>query len=144
MTTDAKSGMKGSLWVCATQEGTYQKVAELTDLQLRIDAEEIEATHTDSGGWGDKIAGKKQWEITPKNTLITTDTNGYGVLMNALLGDDTTLYFKILSEGTPTTNPVGWQGAGRVLGGLLTLAGQSTAQKVDCTIKGNGPLSVIS
>ena len=51
MTTDAKSGMKGSLWVCATQEGTYQKVAELTDLQLRIDAEEIEATHTDSGGW---------------------------------------------------------------------------------------------
>ena len=85
------------------------KVAELTDLQLRIDAEEIEATHTDSGGWGDKIAGKKQWEITPKNNLITTDTNGYGVLMNALLGDDTTLYFKILSEGTPTTNPVGWQ-----------------------------------
>lgn len=37
MTTDAKSGMKGSLWVCATQEGTYQKVAELIDLQLRID-----------------------------------------------------------------------------------------------------------
>jgi predicted secreted protein len=143
MATNAKSGMKGSLWVSTTQVGDYKKVAELTDMQLRIDAQEIDVTHVDSGGWGDTITGKKQWELTPKNNLITTDADGYGVLMSAMLDEDTILYFKILSEGTPTTNPVGWHGAGRVLGSLIQLAGQSTGQRVDWTVKGSGPLSVI-
>ena len=141
--TSAQSGMDGTLWVCATVDGTYKKLGEITDLSLKIDGQEIDTSNVDDSGWGSSIMGSKSWEIPATNNLILAD-EGYAIVIAALFTTDPLVYIKILTSGTPTSTPVGWSGAARVLGADITVAGTKTQQKVNWTIKGSGALAAIT
>lgn len=140
--TSAISGMEGSLWVCATVDGTYVKVAELSDLKLKISGADIDTSNVDDSGWGSSIAGARSWEITNANNLIMADA-AYLLLIAAVIANSD-IYCKILQDGTPTSSPVGWSGKGGVSSANLTLAGPKTQQKVDWSIKGRGALAAIT
>lgn len=139
--TSAVSGMTGSLWVCATVGGTYVKLAEISDLRLRIDGREIDTSNVDDGGWGSSISGARSAEITATNNLIMADA-AYAIIQAALLAG-TTIYANILQSGTPTATPVGWTMPCGVNSGNLTLAGPNTQQKADWTIKNRGALAAL-
>ena len=139
--TEAISGMTGSLWVCATVGGTYVKLGEISDLRLRIDGREIDTSNVDDAGWGSSISGARSAEITATNNLIMTDA-GYAIIIAALLAGST-IYAKILQSGTPTATPVGWSMACGVNSGNLTMAGPTTQQKADWTIKNRGALAAL-
>ncbi len=140
--TSAISGMEGSLWVCATVDGTYVKVAELSDLKLKISGADIDTSNVDDSGWGSSIAGARSWEITNANNLIMADA-AYLLLIAAVIANSD-IYCKILQDGTPTSSPVGWSGKGGVSSANLTLAGPKTQQKVDWSIRGRGALAAIT
>lgn len=140
--TSAASGMVGSIWVCATAEGTYKKLGELLDGSLRINGREIDTSNIDDEGWGSSIMGAKNWEVPNSANLIVAD-EGYVIVVAALFTTDPLVYIKILTSGTPTSSPVGWSGAARVLGGDYTIAGSNTQQKISWTIKGSGALAAI-
>ena len=141
--TDAKSGMDGSLWVCATVGGTYKKLGELSDCKLKINGKEVDTSNVDDLGWGSSIMGAKSWEVPSSANLILSD-EGYAIIEDALFTTDPLIYVKILTSGSPTVSPVGWKGAARVLGGEFTIAGTNTAQKIAWTIKGSGALTACS
>jgi predicted secreted protein len=139
--TSAVSGMTGSLWVCATVGGTYVKLAEISDLRLRIDGREIDTSNVDDAGWGSSISGARSAEVTATNNLIMADA-AYAIIQAALLAG-TTIYAKILQSGTATATPVGWAMTCGVNSGNLTLAGPNTQQKADWTIKNRGALAAL-
>jgi len=141
--TNAVSGMSGSVWVCATENGTYEKLGEIFDLSLKIDGQEIDTSNVDDSGWGSSIMGSKSWEIPASNNLILAD-GGYAIVIAALFTTDPLVYVKILTSGTPTDSPVGWKGKARILGADITIAGTKTQQKVNWTIKGSGALSAVT
>jgi len=140
--TEASSGMLGTLWICATEEGTYVKLGELSDLKLKIDGKEIDTSNVDDDGWGSSISGAKSWEVTPTNNLILTDA-GYAILIAAILAGSN-IFVKALASGTPTATPKGFGGKAGVNSANLVLAGTNTQQKADWTIKGRGALTQLS
>lgn len=137
--TSAISGMTGSLWVCATVDGTYQKLAEVMDAKIKIDGKEIDTSNVDDAGWGSSIMGAGSWEVTVSSNLILADA-AYGIIKTALLARSA-IYVKILQSGTPTASPEGFSGACHVSSGNYVLAGPSTQQKIDFTLKGSGAVS---
>lgn len=139
--TSAVSGMTGSLWVCATVGGTYVKLAEVSDLRLKIDGREIDTSNVDDAGWGSSISGARSAEISATNNLIMADA-AYVIIQAAIMAG-TTIYAKIMQSGTPTATPVGWSMPCGVNGGNLTLAGPATQQKADWTIKNRGALAAL-
>ena len=138
----ATSGMQGSLWVCATVDGTYAKVGELSDLKMKLDGKEIDTSNVDDAGWGSSIMGAKSWEASATNNLVLADA-GYVILSAAIFGATMLTFAKILQSGTPTVSPVGWAGQARVSAPNWTLAGTSTQQKLDFSLKGVGALAPI-
>lgn len=140
--TNAQPGTQGSIWVCATESGTYKKLGELLSGKLKINGKEIPTDNADDGGWGSSIMGAKSWEVPSSANLILAD-EGYVLVKNALFTTDPSIWVKILVSGTPTVNPVGWVGKARVLGGDFDIAGPATQQKVDWSIKGSGALAEI-
>jgi predicted secreted protein len=141
--TDAVSGMQGSLWLCATESGTYVKLGELSDLKLKVDGETIDTSNVDDAGWGSSIAGSKSAEVSATNNLIMDDA-GYALLAAAIFSANMTIYAKILQSGTPTVSPVGWSGLMRVSAPNFTLAGPKTQQKLDFSLKNVGALAAIA
>ena len=138
----ATSGMQGTLWVCATVDGTYVKIGELSDLKMKLDGKEIDTSNVDDSGWGSSIMGAKSWEASATNNLVMADA-GYVILSAAIFSATMAVYVKILQSGTPTVSPVGWSGLARVSAPNWTLAGVSTQQKLDFSLKGNGALAPI-
>lgn len=140
--TNAVSGMSGSLWLyTADTPASMVKLAELSDLKLKVDGKEIDTSNVDDAGWGSSITGARSWEVTAANNLIMTDA-AFQLVMAALIAGSE-LYAYILQSGTPTASPEGWEGACGIGSGNLTLAGASTQQKADWTIKGRGALAAI-
>ena len=137
--TSAISGMTGTVWVCATVDGTYQKLAEVMDAKIKIDGKEIDTSNVDDSGWGSSIMGAGSWEVTVSSNLILSDT-AYGIIKTALLARSA-MYVKILQSGTPTSSPKGFSGACHVSSGSYTLAGSNTQQKLDVTLKGSGAVT---
>ena len=140
--TLATSGMGGSLWICATEAGTYVKLGELSDLKLKVDGAEIDTSNVDDAGWGSSIVGKRNWSLSASHNLILTDA-GYAIFIAAVLAS-TTIYVKALSSGTPLATPKGFSGPAGCKGGTLTLAGTNTQQKGDWEIQGRGALTPIA
>jgi hypothetical protein len=134
--------MNGTLWACATVDGTYVKLAELSDLKLKIDGKDIDTSNVDDLGWGSSITGARSWEVTATNNMILTDT-AYGLIIAAVMGG-TDIYVKALSSGTPTVAGKGFSGKAGVNSGSLVLAATNAQQKADWTIKGRGALSVVA
>jgi len=141
--TNAVSGMQGTLWLCATESGTYVKLGELSDLKLKVDGKEIDTSNVDDAGWGSSIAGSKSAEVSATNNLIMSDA-GYLLLAAAIFSSTMTIYAKVLQSGTPTVSPVGWAGLMRVTAPNFTLAGTSTQQKLDFSLKNVGALAPIT
>lgn len=134
--------MNGTLWACATEAGTYVKLAELSDLKLKISGKDIDTSNVDDDGWGSSISGARSWEVTAANNLRLTDA-AYELLIAAVMaGSD--IFVKVLSSGTPTATPKGFSGKAGVSGSNFVLVGTNTQQKADWTIKGRGALSVVS
>jgi len=131
--------MSGTLWVCATSNGTYKKLAEVSDAKIKIDGKEIDTSNVDDAGWGSSIMGAGSWEVTVTSNLILTD-DAYKIIVAALLAR-TGIFVKILQSGDPGSSPKGFSGGCHVMSGNYTLAGTSTQQKVDFTLKGSGALA---
>jgi predicted secreted protein len=140
--TNATSGMSGTLWVCATSNGTFVKLAEVSDAKIKIDGKEIDTSNVDDAGWGSSIMGAGSWDISASNNLILTDA-GYAIIKAAILARST-IYVKALQSGTPTASPKGFSGAAHVTSGSLTLAGANTQQKADWSIKGSGAVTELT
>lgn len=139
--TNAISGMIGTLWISETSEGNYVKLAELSELRLKLSGDPIDTSNVDDDGWGSEIAGKRGWEISAKNNLIITD-QAYSIIIDAIISGDS-IYVKALSQGTPTTNPKGFQGKATVQSSDLLLASMTSQQTADWVIKGSGAMSKI-
>jgi predicted secreted protein len=139
--TSAISGLEGSLWVCATVDGSYVKVAEAQNVKAKISSQDIDTTNCDDAGWESGIAGTGSWEASVDANLIMSDAAL--VILKAAALSRATVYCKILQDGTPTATPVGWSGPAGVSGGDLTLAGPKTQQKGAWTLKGRGALAAI-
>jgi predicted secreted protein len=140
--TDAISGMEGSFWICATADGLYEKLAEVSELRLKLSGKPIDTSNVDDEGWGSEIAGARTWEISAKNNLILTDS-AYAIIEDAMIsGED--IFVKALSEGTPTVNPKGFTGKATVQGADLLLASTTAQQSASWTIKGRGALTKIT
>lgn len=137
--TNATSGMNGSLWVSATENGTYLKLAELIDCKLRISGAEIDTSNVDDSGWGSSIAGARSWEISANSNFIVADP-AYILLIAAQIAN-TDVWCMILTDGTPTSSPVGWKGKGGLSSTDIDVAGTKTQQKVAWTIKSRGALA---
>jgi predicted secreted protein len=137
--TSAISGMEGSFWVCATESGTYVKLAELIDCKLKISGAEIDTSNVDDSGWGSSIAGARSWEVSANNNFIVADP-AY-ILMIAAQIANSDVWCMILTDGTPTSSPVGWKGKGGISTTDIDVAGTQTQQKVAWTIKSRGALA---
>jgi hypothetical protein len=130
--------MNGSFWACATENGTFVRIGEITDLKLKIDGKDIDTSNVDDLGWGSSISGARSWELSPSHNLILTDA-GYALLIAAILaGSD--IWIKALVSGTPTATPKGFGGKAGVNGANMVLASATSQQKSDWTIKGRGAL----
>lgn len=140
--TNATSGMNGSLWVSATENGTYLKLAELMDCKLKISGAEIDTSNVDDSGWGSSIAGARSWEVSASNNFIVSDP-AY-ILMIAAQIANSDIWCKILTSGTPTSSPVGWKGKGGMSTTDIDVAGTKTQQKVSWTIKSRGALATVT
>ncbi len=140
--TNAISGMKGSIWICETSDGVYEKLAEVSEVRLKLSGKPIDTSNVDDDGWGSEIAGARTWEISAKNNLILTDS-AYAIIEDAMIsGDD--IYVKVLSEGTPTVTPKGFGGKATVQGADILLASTTSQQSASWTIKGRGALNKLS
>ena len=140
--TNAISGMTGTVWIhTANTPASMVKLAELSDMKLKIDAKDIDTSNVDDAGWGSSIAGARSWEASLTNNLILADA-AYILLRDALI-NGTSLYCYILQSGTATATPKGFQGFAGVSSGNFTLAGPSTQQKLDITLKGRGAMTVV-
>lgn len=140
--TDAVSGMDGSLWLCATVDGTYKELGEMSDLKMKIDGKDIDTSNNGDGGWGSSIAGAKSCEISGGNNLVMAD-EGYVLLAAALFASTMEIYCKILQSGTPTSSPVGWSGLFRVSSNNFQLVSPSSQQKLDFSLKNVGAVAAI-
>lgn len=47
--TNAESGMSGSLWLCATVDGTYKELGEMLDLKMKVDGKDIDTSNNGDG-----------------------------------------------------------------------------------------------
>jgi predicted secreted protein len=131
MVTSAVSGVSGSLYVGAN------KVAECSNLKLKINGKEIDVTSVDSAGWDEFIAGRKSWDVTGDFNLVVGDTNGYLALQTALLaGTKPTITARSASTG------YNWSGTVLVTSADLALANPGDKQQtVSWTLKGSGALT---
>ena len=141
--TDAESGMSGSLWLCATIDGTYVELGEMLDLKMKIDGKDIDTSNNGDGGWGSSITGAKSCELTGGNNLIMSD-GGYALLKAALFSSSMEIYCKILQSGTPTVSPSGWSGKFRVSSNNYQLVSPSSQQKLDFSLKNVGAVAEIT
>lgn len=137
--TSAISGMEGTFWVCADENGTYAKLAELIDCKLKISGAEIDTSNVDDAGWGSSIAGARSWEVSASNNFIVTDP-AY-ILMIAAQIANSDVWCMILTDGAPAATPVGWKGKGGISSTDIDVAGTKTQQKVAWTIKSRGALA---
>lgn len=140
--TNATSGMSGTLWVCATSNGTFVKLAGVSDAKIKIDGKEIDTSNVDDAGWGSSIMGAGSWEVTVKSNLILSDS-AYGLIKAALLARSA-IYVKALQSGTPTVSPKGFSGAVHVTSGNYQLASASAQQSLDLTLKGSGAVTELT
>ena len=47
--TNAESGMSGSLWLCATVDGTYVELGEMLALKMKVDGKDIDTSNNGDG-----------------------------------------------------------------------------------------------
>lgn len=90
----AISGKGGGVFLGAN------KVAEVTNWTLDIEADMLDSTSFDSNGWRQFIAGLKQWSGSfEAKWKVSGDTTGQKALQDALLGG-TVLSIKLDVNGT--------------------------------------------
>jgi predicted secreted protein len=89
----AVSGKGGGVYV------GVNKVAEITNWTLDIEADMLESTNFDSNGWREYIAGLKGWTGSFEGQWKMSDINGQKALQDALLGG-TTVSIKLDVNGT--------------------------------------------
>ena len=86
MATSAIPGFDGQVLISDDAGVTFNKLGELRDMTINIEAELIDATSHDSGGWREFIAGLKNWTISHEGLYIQTNV-GQADARKALLND---------------------------------------------------------
>ena len=86
MSTSAIPGFNGQVFISIDGGTNYKKLGELRDMTINIEAELIDATSHDSGGWREFIAGLKNWSISHEGLFIETNV-GQADARSALLND---------------------------------------------------------
>lgn len=89
----AISGKSGGVYL------GVNKVAEITNWSLDIEADMLESTNFDSSGWRQYVAGLKGWSGSFEGEWKMSDTTGQKALQDALLGG-TTVSIKLDVNGT--------------------------------------------
>lgn len=89
MPTSAIPGFTGQLFAstaaATTAAPATNAVAELTDVTLTVNAEEINAFSKDSSGWDEAIYGKKTWSAGGSAVYKdTSGSTGQGVIWDSI------------------------------------------------------------
>lgn len=99
MATSAIAGYKGALMFSTSTGGTVTRAAEITDWNLDITHDEIDATSHDSSGTRERIAGIDSWEGSAE--MLHVMSSGDAGSANAIF-DIITAKTKIDFEFYPT------------------------------------------
>ena len=84
----------------AVKLGT-NKVAELSNWNLDLGADDIDVTSFDSDGWKEFLAGLKEWSGSIEGNFDSGDTNGQKAILAAwLAGTELTFTFEVASGVT--------------------------------------------
>lgn len=127
--TNATSGMSGTLWVCATSNGTFVKLAEVSDAKIKIDGKEIDTSNVDDAGWGSSIMGAGSWEFSAGTFYYDGGVPLADLKLSGL--------WKFYSVDSITAFAIG---IGTLQGIENILASASDAQKQTLTVKGQGEI----
>ncbi len=60
-----------------------QKVAEISNWSMDLEADDIDVTSFDSNGWKEYIAGSRGWSGSFEGNFVPDDTEGQGALILA-------------------------------------------------------------
>ena len=65
-----------------------QKVAEISNWSMELDADDIDVTSFDSDGWKEYIAGSRGWSGSFEGNFVPDDTEGQGALIMAWVNSE--------------------------------------------------------
>lgn len=65
-----------------------QKVAEINNWSMELDADDIDVTSFDSNGWKEYIAGARGWSGSFEGNFDPEDTTGQGALIAAWIASE--------------------------------------------------------
>ena len=65
-----------------------QKVAEINNWSMELDADDIDVTSFDSNGWKEYIAGSRGWSGSFEGNFVPDDTDGQGALILAWVNSE--------------------------------------------------------
>ncbi|MDT7040877.1 phage tail tube protein [Candidatus Nitronereus thalassa] len=136
MATQAIAGFKGQV-LLSTDGGTaYNKVAELREVTLTVEADTIDASSHAANGWKENINGLKQWSASAEALFVNDDTYLQS-LFDALL-NETTLKFRFVAEESAGQKK--WEGDGIVTSFEFSMP-QDDAVGASFEILGSGALT---
>lgn len=84
MPTQAIAGFQGKVLISTDGGTNYIVLGEMREATLSIEAEELDATSFDSGGWSEFVSGLKSWEVESEGLYVQADA-GQDALYNALV-----------------------------------------------------------
>lgn len=111
------------------------KLLELSDVKLKVSADELDVSSHTSGGWKAKIGGLKEWGLTADSWFVDGDAT-HLALYNALVNGAPV---SIELRSKDVSGKQKWSGTGRVLNWDYD-ASQSEAQGESIEISGDGAL----
>ena len=124
----ALAGKGGSLNIGAN------KVAEISNWNLDLGADDIDVTSFDSDGWKEFLAGLKEWSGSAEGNFKPDDTNGQKAILQAWL-DGTVVEFKF-----KVSDSVSFEGSAFVKPSIEVPVDDKASFSVDIT--GTGALTL--
>lgn len=122
------TGKEGGVYIGAN------KIAELSNWSLDMEADDVEVTSFDSNGWKEYLAGLKEWSGSAEGNFDPTDTTGQKAILNAWLNSEAvTLDLKVNSTIT-------FSGSALVKPSIETPIDDKVSFSFDFT--GTGPLTL--
>jgi TP901-1 family phage major tail protein len=116
--------------------GSATSLARLSQVDLNIKTDTIDASDHDTQGWKDKMSGLKEWTATAKYLYFTNDVSQAAI--EAALLNESNLDFDF--RPLDAVSEKNYTGMGVITDWKLS-AGNSDAQAIDITIEGRGPLT---
>lgn len=117
-----------------------EKIGAVTSIQLTIDGNVINISNWDSGDWNDKLAGRKDWNMTIGFQHDPEDDTGQGDVETALFTSGRSGAINFGPE-TTTTGDVSYSGNVIISNYQVDASDSDDVITSSMSIEGNGPLT---